>query len=135
MHTYMTREEIIYRYTHMDKDTDRIQILAELNACTYDNIADVVGMPHKPSRMPLNVSKAPIDETILRMYQMGCTDSYIGRKFNVTGDVITSWRRRRKLHTNNPHHLKATDTQIYTWDMIFGEENNYEYDKQLQKVW
>lgn len=98
----MTNDEIIFRYKYkMDRSENRIRILADLNCCPVETIADILGVKlakrnhnnhHKPNA--INHLEA------FKMYKKGVSDRVIARKYDVHPTTIREWRKKQNLPAN-----------------------------------
>ena len=99
---HMTEEEIIFRYHYrMDKAENRVQILADLNCCSKDEIAHILGV-HIAKRTPNNHHKPNAINHLeaFKMYKKGVSDRVIARKYDAHPTTIREWRKKQNLPAN-----------------------------------
>lgn len=119
---YMSTAELKHRYDNMDAEQDRMNILAELNGCLKREIAEklCVRLEVKPkSNRGCKFKHPDKHDEFLRMYQYGCTDTYIAKRFGLDHKRITYWRNANGFPAARPVGKMATEEERKTWDMLF----------------
>jgi len=95
---YMTDAEIRRRYRDMHPGYKRIQILADLNGCSKNEIEQVL----KEGKVDMNKDMA------MELYQKGLNDREIGEKLGRHGSSVALWRKKNNLPAigNKPKDVK-----------------------------
>lgn len=107
----MTDEQINREYRLHGCSKSYITVLADLNACTTNQIKKVLGLASKKERMAA-ISKPdgrgrsgrkplPVDwEKVMSLYQEGLRDREIARQVGCSHHTIGRWRRDNDLGVN-----------------------------------
>lgn len=130
---YMQPAEIVGRFKRsMDGSGEhRIMILAQLNGCEPEDIAELlefagvdIGM-HGTKR-----SMAAIDTPVAQaMFETGCTDTEIGDVFGVSRTTVRKWRERHGLVKQRRARRTAPDAAASMFATVDGTRAKAMYEK------
>lgn len=94
----MTEADICKEYREAKDRKAQVGILAELNGCTKEKIAEVLESAGIQAEGVSRKKKLPEDR-MLKLYDWGLNDEAIAREIGCSGPTVSKWRREKGLKT------------------------------------
>lgn len=104
----MTEEDICKEYREAKDRKAQVGILAELNGCSKEKIAEVLESAGIQAEGVNRKKKLPEDR-MLELYDRGLSDEAIAREIGCSGPTVSKWRREKGLKTMKE---KLRDMQV-----------------------